>query len=98
MSMNEDTPKATLWLAWYVDGAGRELPGWPLHLKMLYASSEEEAQREMQHWLEQKGQEVQNLKHLAPSPYGFQFQAADGYKGQGVQNNEPPSDLCEAER
>ncbi len=64
----------TLWQAWYRDTAEKGTPGRPLRLKLLYASSQEEARTETQYWLAQKGLLAKDLERLDPSPYGLQFQ------------------------
>jgi hypothetical protein len=80
--MSEMNCTVTLWLAWYreqkdddQERAGQEQLRRLLRLKMLYASSREEARVEMQRWLERKGLFAQALERLEPSPYGLQFQA-----------------------
>ncbi len=79
--MKEIIRNVTLWLAWYI--AEEEAPATlrPVRLKMLYATSEHEARAEVQRWLEQRGQTLNNLERLEPSPYGFQFQMRDTYPG-----------------
>ena len=78
--MNEVTCTVTLWLAWYreraeyEERAEQEQPRRLLQLKMLHASSREEACAEMQQWLERRGLLAQALERLEPSPYGLQFQ------------------------
>lgn len=73
--MNEMLQTVTLWLAWYREKESLEekSPGRPLRLKMLYASSKDEARQEAQQWLEQKGLVARDLERLEPSPYGLQF-------------------------
>lgn len=73
--MSEMVRTVTLWLAWYRDRAEREVPGRPLRLKMLHASSQDEARVEMLLWLEQKKLLARDLERLEPSPYGLRFQA-----------------------
>jgi hypothetical protein len=79
--MNEMTCTVTLWLAWYreqvddQESTEQEQPRRLLRLKMLHASSREEARVEMQQWLERRGLFAQALERLEPSPYGLQFQA-----------------------
>ena len=77
--MQDRTHTVTLWVAWYRGPEeypeGEEQPRRLLHLKMLHASSREEARAEMQSWLERRGLRAQDLERLAPSPYGLQFQA-----------------------
>lgn len=80
--MSDAPRKVTLWLAWYVTTVDEEELLRPLRLKMLYASSEDEARVDMQHWLEQRGQTLKSLEYLEPSPYGFQFQFRHEYPGQ----------------
>lgn len=81
MTMSEMLRTVTLWLAWYRERAEsreraeKEQPRRLLHLKMVYASSREEARTEIQQWLEQKGLVAKDLERLEPSPYGLQFQA-----------------------
>lgn len=53
--------------------AGKGSPRRLLRLKMLYASSQEEAHAEMQQWLERKGLVAKDLERLEPSPYGLRF-------------------------
>jgi hypothetical protein len=75
--MSQMLQTVTLWLAWYreKEGLDEDLPGRPLRLKMLYASSRDEARLEAQQWLvRQKGLLAQDLERLEPSPYGLQFQ------------------------
>lgn len=78
--MQEVMCTVTLWLAWYREQAEQydpienEMPRRLLRLKMLHASSREEARVEMQRWLERKGLLAQDLERLEPSPYGLQFQ------------------------
>lgn len=72
--MNEMMRTVTLWLAWYRETAGEEDSHRLLRLKMLYASSREEARVEIQQWLEQRGLLAKDLERLEPSPYGLQFQ------------------------
>ncbi len=76
MVMSEMLRTVTLWLAWYREKEGLEekLPGRPLRLKMLYASSKDEARIKAQQWLEQKGLVARDLERLEPSPYGLHFQ------------------------
>jgi hypothetical protein len=64
----------SLWLAWYREMAEKEDPRRALRLKMLYASSQDEARVEIQQWLEKKGLVAKDLERLEPSPYGLQFQ------------------------
>ena len=79
--MKEMTCTVTLWLAWYRERAEQqelaenEQPRRLLRLKMLHASSCEEARAEMQRWLERRGLLARDLERLEPSPYGLQFQA-----------------------
>lgn len=79
--MQEMTCTVTLWLAWYLERAEyqdleeNEQPRRLLRLKMVHASSREEARAEMQLWLEKRGLLAQDLKRLEPSPYGLQFQS-----------------------
>lgn len=79
--MNEIADVVTLWLAWYRERADCQadteaaLPRRLLRLKMLHASTREEARVEMQQWLERRGLLACDLERLEPSPYGFQFQA-----------------------
>lgn len=73
--MNEITCTVTLWLAWYREHGEYNRSRHLLRLKMLYASSREEACAEMQRWLERKGLSARDLERLEPSPYGLQFQA-----------------------
>lgn len=73
--MNEIACTVTLWLAWYRESGEYEQSRRLLRLKMLYASSREEACAEMQRWLERKGLVARDLERLEPSPYGLQFQA-----------------------
>lgn len=81
MTMSEMLRTVTLWLAWYRERAEcrerveKEQPRRLLHLKMVYASSREEASTEIQRWLEQRGLVAKDLERLEPSPYGLQFQA-----------------------
>jgi hypothetical protein len=72
--MSEMLRTVTLWLAWYRERVEREDPHRLLRLKMVYASSREEARVEMQKWLTQKGLVAKDLERLEPSPYGLQFQ------------------------
>lgn len=72
--MGEVLRTATLWLLWYRDKLDKEMSLRPLRLKMLYASSREEARLEMLLWLEQQGLLAKDLERLEPSPYGLQFQ------------------------
>ena len=76
MVMSEMLQTVTLWLAWYREKESLEadLPGRPLRLKMLYASSKDEARVEAQQWLMQNGLVAKDLERLEPSPYGLQFQ------------------------
>ncbi|HEY3991365.1 MAG TPA: hypothetical protein VGM01_00675 [Ktedonobacteraceae bacterium] len=79
--MQEMVCTVTLWLAWYRERAEqqdleeKEQPRRLLRLKMVYASSQEEARVEIQQWLERRGLLAQDLMRLEPSPYGLQFQA-----------------------
>src|SRR5579883_1215984 len=52
--MSQMLQTVTLWLAWYreKEGLDEDLPGRPLRLKMLYASSRDEARLEAQQWLD----------------------------------------------
>jgi hypothetical protein len=72
--MNGMLRTVNLWLAWYRETAEKEDPRRLLRLKMLYASSQEEARVEIQQWLKQKGLVEEDLERLEPSPYGLQFQ------------------------
>jgi hypothetical protein len=65
----------TLWLAWYREREEPEQPRRLLRLKMLHASSREEACAEMSCWLERRGLRARDLERLEPSPYGLRFQA-----------------------
>ena len=71
--MSDMLRTVNLWLAWYRDVTEKEDPRRALRLKMLYASSQEEAQVEIQQWLEEKGLLERDLERLEPSPYGLQF-------------------------
>jgi hypothetical protein len=78
--MDETACVVTLWLAWYRERADcqecaeGEQPRRLLRLRMLHASSQEEARMQMQQWLVRRGLLAQDLERLEPSPYGFQFQ------------------------
>jgi hypothetical protein len=74
MTMSEMLRTVSLWLAWYRETAEKEDPRRALRLKMVYASSQDEAQVEIQQWLEKKGLVAKDLERLEPSPYGLQFQ------------------------
>ena len=74
--MNETACTVTLWLAWYREREEQEQPRRLLRLKMLHASSREEASTEMRRWLERRGLLAQDLERLEPSPYGLQFHIA----------------------
>ncbi|HEY0756592.1 MAG TPA: hypothetical protein VGD98_21750 [Ktedonobacteraceae bacterium] len=80
--MKDMTGRVSLWVAWYreqaengevQEGAERKQTRRLLRLKMVYASSREEARAEMQQWLERRGLLAQDLERLEPSPYGLQF-------------------------
>jgi hypothetical protein len=73
--MSDMVRTVTLWLAWYRERVEKEHPQRSLRLKMLYASSREEACGEMQQWLFQRGLLADDLERLEPSPYGLQFQS-----------------------
>ena len=72
--MTQVVHTVTLWQAWYRDRAEKDIPGRPLRLKLLYASSQEEACYDVQCWLAQKGLLAKDLERLDPSPYGLTFQ------------------------
>ena len=72
--MSEMARTVTLWLAWYREDVEKAQSHRLLRLKMLYASSREEARVEMQEWLARKGLIARDLERLEPSPYGLQFQ------------------------
>lgn len=72
--MSEIAHTVTLWLAWYREHVEKEHPQRSLRLKMLYASSREEARTDMQQWLALRGLPANDLERLEPSPYGLQFQ------------------------
>jgi hypothetical protein len=72
--MSEMARTVTLWLAWYRERVEKEHPQRSLRLKMLYASSREEARLDMQQWLARRGLVANDLERLEPSPYGLQFQ------------------------
>ncbi len=72
--MSEMACTVTLWLAWYRERVEKEHPQRSLRLKMLYASSREEARLDMQQWLARRGLLAHDLERLEPSPYGLQFQ------------------------
>jgi hypothetical protein len=72
--MSEMARTVTLWLAWYRERVEKEHPQRSLRLKMLYASSREEARLDMQQWLARHGLVANDLERLEPSPYGLQFQ------------------------
>lgn len=72
-TMSDMLRTVNLWLAWYRDGIEKDDPRRALRLKMLYASSQEEAHVEIQQWLEKKGLRARDLESLEPSPYGLQF-------------------------
>jgi hypothetical protein len=74
MTMSEMLRTVSLWLAWYRETAEKEDHRRALRLKMVYASSQDEAQVEIQQWLEKKGLVAKDLERLEPSPYGLQFQ------------------------
>lgn len=74
--MTQVAHTVTLWQAWYRDKAEKDVSGRPLRLKLLYASSQEEARQQTQGWLVQKGLLAQDLERLDPSPYGLRFQAS----------------------
>lgn len=73
--MSEMVRTVTLWLAWYRERVEKEHPQRSLRLKLLYAPSREEAQREMLQWLTRRGLLAVDLERLEPSPYGLQFQS-----------------------
>ena len=72
--MSEMARTVTLWLAWYRERMEKEHPRRFLRLKMLYASSQEEARLDMQQWLTRQGLLANDLERLEPSPYGLRFQ------------------------
>jgi hypothetical protein len=72
--MSEMARTVTLWLAWYREHVEKEHSQRSLRLKMLYASSREEARLDMQQWLTRRGLLANDLERLEPSPYGLQFQ------------------------
>lgn len=73
--MSKMVHTVTLWLAWYRDKAEKDASGRPLRLRMIHASSSEEARVEIQRWLAQQKLDARDLERLEPSPYGLKFPA-----------------------